>query len=49
MGIAIHKERATAMPQAAAFVQSFGDELKQSGELQKIAAKAGLRGLVEKE
>jgi polar amino acid transport system substrate-binding protein len=45
MGMAIPKERAAALP----FVQSFGNELKQSGELKKIAAKAGLRGLVDKE
>jgi polar amino acid transport system substrate-binding protein len=45
MGMAIPKERAAALP----FVQSFGQALKQSGELQKIATKAGLRGLVEKE
>jgi polar amino acid transport system substrate-binding protein len=45
MGMAIPKERAAALP----FVQSFGQSLKQSGELQKIAAKAGLRGLVNKE
>jgi polar amino acid transport system substrate-binding protein len=43
MGLAVPKERASA----AAFVQTFGDELKTSGDLAKIAARAGLRGLVE--
>jgi polar amino acid transport system substrate-binding protein len=45
MAIAIPKERVAALP----FVQSLGEELQNSGELKKFAAKAGLRGLVEKE
>jgi len=47
MGLAIAKERAASAPAAAAFVQTFGDEIKTSGELAKIAARAGLRGLVK--
>jgi polar amino acid transport system substrate-binding protein len=45
MGMAIPKERSAALP----FVQNLGLALKQSGELQKMATKAGLRGLVDKE
>jgi polar amino acid transport system substrate-binding protein len=46
MGIAIPLERGMQNPTALAFVGSLGRDLKASGELTKMAERAGLRGTV---